>query len=152
MADFKLFRDRGGQYRWTFRARNYEEIAVPGESFTRKDHALANIDLVKELAPDAPIHDRTEAETDGHHADGGTPEFEVYVGGDDDYRWRLQSGNNKVIAASSEGYEEKDDCLHAIDLVKRHASNAPVKDETGEGKGGFVKPVVPAVPKGGRFA
>lgn len=153
MATFRLFKDRAAEFRWTFRAGNHEEIAVPGEGFKRKDDAEANIALVKRLAPDAPIHDRTVPESDGHHADGGTAEFEVYQDEKREYRWRLQSGNNHIVAVSSEGYKQKDDCLHAIGLVKRDAPSAPVTDETtGSSGGGYVPPTKPADPKSGRFA
>lgn len=33
------------------------------------------------------------------------------------WRWRLVAGNNETVA-SGEGYHNKADCLHAIDLLK----------------------------------
>ena len=44
--------------------------------------------------------------------------FQVYedVGGE--WRWRLVAGNGRIIAASGEGYRDKQDCLHGIELVK----------------------------------
>ena len=150
MSRFIVTKDQSKQYRWAFIAGNNEPLAVPGESFGRKEDALANIELVKTVAPEAPIHDLTDPASDGHHARGGTPEFEVYTDNAGEYRWRLQGGNSRILAASSEGYEKKKDCLHAIHLVKQTSPNAPVKDETGEG--GFVKPGTPAVVGGGRFA
>ena len=41
------------------------------------------------------------------------------------WRWRLVANNNKSIAISGEGYWNKSDCLHAIDLVQG-SSAAPV--------------------------
>lgn len=41
------------------------------------------------------------------------------------WRWYLSAANNKTIAVSSESYYNKQDCSHAIDLVKS-AWNAPV--------------------------
>ncbi|MBY0559710.1 DUF1508 domain-containing protein [Hyphomicrobium sp.] len=41
------------------------------------------------------------------------------------WRWRLVANNNKIIANSGEGYWNKSDCIHAIDLVKGSYS-APV--------------------------
>lgn len=41
------------------------------------------------------------------------------------WRWQLVSANNRVIADSGEGYYNKQDCLHGIELVKS-AWNAPV--------------------------
>jgi len=33
------------------------------------------------------------------------------------WRWRLVAANNEIVA-SGEGYHNKDDCLHAINLLK----------------------------------
>lgn len=41
------------------------------------------------------------------------------------WRWQLFAGNNRNIANSGEGYHNKQDCLHAIELVKG-SSAAPV--------------------------
>ncbi len=40
--------------------------------------------------------------------------------------WNLKAGNNQIIA-NGEGYQNKADCLHAIQLVKSSYS-APVKE------------------------
>ena len=152
MSYFKLFKDRQDQYRWTLYAANHEPIAVPGESFTRKATAEANIEIVQRLAPKAPIHDRTKPDTDGHHGKGGTPEFEVNPDKAGEYRWRLQSGNNKTIAISSEGYKEKSSCIKGVELAKKIAPTAKVKDETRGSDGSVVKPTEPTGPRGGRFA
>ena len=149
MVYFKLFKDRQDQHRWTLHAANHEPIAVSGESFTRKAAAEASIDLVQRLAPKAPIYDRTKPGTDGHYGKGGTPEFEVYPDKAGEYRWRLQSGNNKKIAASGEGYKKKSSCIEGAELVKEFAPTAKVKDET---IGGAVKPTEPTRSRGGRFA
>lgn len=53
--------------------------------------------------------------------------FEVYKDTGGQWRWRLKAANGKEIANSGEGYVNKADCLHGIDLVKASAS-APVKD------------------------
>ena len=34
------------------------------------------------------------------------------------WRWRLLAGNNRTIADSAESYYNRQDCLHAIELVK----------------------------------
>lgn len=39
--------------------------------------------------------------------------------------WHLKSSNNLVIA-QGEGYVNKADCLHVIDIIKGHAASAPV--------------------------
>lgn len=54
------------------------------------------------------------------------PQFEVYQDKKKEWRWRLRASNNKAIADSGEGYKEKSDCLHGIDLVKKEAPNAKI--------------------------
>ena len=45
--------------------------------------------------------------------------YEVYKDARDEWRWRLRSDNNvDIIAVPGEGYVNKSDCLHGIDLVK----------------------------------
>ena len=41
------------------------------------------------------------------------------------WRWRLKAVNGRIVADSGEGYFNKVDCLHAINLVKGSAL-APV--------------------------
>ena len=130
MPYFRISQDVTGQYRWTFHAANHEELAVPGESFKRRATAEASIDLVKRLAPNAPVNDLTKPGADGHHGQGSKPEFEVEKDEAKEYRWRLQSGNNKIIAISSEGYKKKFACINGLELVKKFAPTAKVKDET----------------------
>lgn len=60
--------------------------------------------------------------------EAGREAFHVYKDAAGEWRWRLVGGNRRVIAASGEGYRHRQDCLHAIELVKR-AAEAPVEDE-----------------------
>ena len=53
-------------------------------------------------------------------------QFEVYTDKAGEWRWRFRASNSKIIADSSEGYKEKSDCLHGIDLVKKEAPNAKI--------------------------
>jgi len=43
------------------------------------------------------------------------------------WRWHLVAGNGRIIANSGEGYQNKQDCLHAISLVRGSVS-APQVD------------------------
>ncbi len=52
--------------------------------------------------------------------------FSIYKDKAGEWRWRLQAASNEIIA-SGEGYKNKSDCLHAIDLVKE-STNAPVQE------------------------
>lgn len=50
--------------------------------------------------------------------------------GHSDYRWRLISDNGRIIADSGEGYRNKSDCLHGIELVKGTSAATLVRDST----------------------
>ena len=52
----------------------------------------------------------------------------VYQDQSSEWRWQLRAANNRIIADSAEGYRDKQDCLHAISLVK-DSKDAPVKDK-----------------------
>jgi uncharacterized protein YegP (UPF0339 family) len=53
--------------------------------------------------------------------------FRVYRDAAGEWRWRLVSGNGRIIADSGEGYEHRAGCLHGVELVK-DAKYAPVED------------------------
>lgn len=52
----------------------------------------------------------------------------VYQDTNKEWRWRLRAANNRIIATSGEGYVNRQDCYHAIQLVKS-SSAAPVQEE-----------------------
>ena len=56
--------------------------------------------------------------------------FQVFKDAAGEFRWRLRADNNEIIADSGEGYVDKSDCLHGIDLVKKLASDAEIEDQT----------------------
>jgi uncharacterized protein len=47
--------------------------------------------------------------------------FYVYPDKQGQFRWYLQAENSRIIADSGEGYQNKSDCLAAIELVKKSA-------------------------------
>ncbi len=53
--------------------------------------------------------------------------FEVYKDVRGEWRWTLKAGNHETIATSGEGYINRADCLHGIELVKQSAT-APVRE------------------------
>lgn len=59
-------------------------------------------------------------------ASGAT--YVVYEDSAGEWRWQLLAANKRIIADSGEGYRNKQDCLHAIELVK-DAKDAPVKEK-----------------------
>lgn len=45
-------------------------------------------------------------------------QYHMYRDAQNQWRWRLVAGNNRIIATSGEGYYNESDCLAAINLVK----------------------------------
>ena len=43
--------------------------------------------------------------------------FEIYKDAKGEYRWRLKAANHEIIA-QGQGYTSKQNCQHAVDLVK----------------------------------
>ncbi len=58
-AEFEVYRDRAGEFRWRLQAANNEIVADTNEGYTSKASCLSGIDVVKRIAAAAPIHDRT---------------------------------------------------------------------------------------------
>src|SRR5919205_816059 len=54
--------------------------------------------------------------------------YSVYKDAAGEWRWNLRASNNQIIADSGEGYHNRQDCLHAIELVKA-SKGAPVRDK-----------------------
>lgn len=61
-----------------------------------------------------------------------TPQFVLYKDRSNEWRWKLYSKNNKVIADSAEGYHNKQDCIHGARLVMSVAPGASIWDAVGE--------------------
>ena len=95
--------------------RELTEMAARHET----DGALIEEDLTK-ARTDLEFYERQK----GHCADAlhdhpaARRAFQVYEDAAGEWRWRLVAGNDEVIADSGEGYRDKRDCLHGIELVK----------------------------------
>ena len=55
--------------------------------------------------------------------------FEIYRDESGEYRWRFRTDNNEIVA-TGEGYPCKDDCEHAIQLLKDQVPLATVINGT----------------------
>jgi uncharacterized protein YegP (UPF0339 family) len=112
-ADFEVYKDAGGEYRWRLRHANGEIIADGGEGYASKGNAADAVERVRTYAPDAP------------HLDIGTAAFEIYEDNAEEWRWRLRSRNGNGLADSGQGYPSRRDAETAVVRLKRHAPNAP---------------------------
>jgi len=57
--------------------------------------------------------------------------FEVYKDASGQFRFRLRSTNNEIIAVS-EAYTAKASCMNGIESVKTNAPIAEIEDQTNE--------------------
>lgn len=51
---YRLYKDKAGEWRWTYNARNGNAIAQSSEGYVRKDDAERSIEIMKESVP-APV-------------------------------------------------------------------------------------------------
>ena len=54
--------------------------------------------------------------------------FTIFKDKKGEYRWNLKANNHEIIADSAEGYVNKTDCEHGIELVKELSPDANVED------------------------
>jgi uncharacterized protein YegP (UPF0339 family) len=106
---FEIYRDRANEHRWRLKATNGQIIASSGQGYKDKRDAKNAIDRIK--------------------ADAATRlKFETYTDAAKDYRWRLRATNGQVIATSGQGYKNKRDSDHAIDVIKKGAKQAKIEE------------------------
>ena len=100
------------------RLRSYVKELTETAARHGTDGALIEEDLRKARG-DIEFYEGQAAECAEELGDAdGRRRFRVYEDGAGEWRWRLVAGNGRVIADSGEGYRHRQDCLHAIELVK----------------------------------
>ncbi len=58
MAQFQIYEDNSGEYRWRLLADNNQVIATSGEGYKSKADCMRGVDLVKASAPQASVKER----------------------------------------------------------------------------------------------
>ncbi|HJQ31348.1 MAG TPA: DUF1508 domain-containing protein [Pyrinomonadaceae bacterium] len=91
------------------------------------DEALIHDDLAKARGDIEFYEGEAQRMAESLSEEGARKSFRVYQDSAGEWRWRLVSGNSRIIAVSGEGYKHRADCLHAVELVK-DAKYAPVED------------------------
>lgn len=57
--------------------------------------------------------------------------FILFKDTQDQCRWNLNAASHKIIATGAEGYHNRQDAIHGINL-QQHAQNAGIYDKTKE--------------------
>jgi uncharacterized protein YegP (UPF0339 family) len=58
--------------------------------------------------------------------------FEVYQDRGGEFRWRLKAANGEILATPGQGYKDKADAKHGIDLVRKGGTDDKMKFEVYE--------------------
>jgi len=117
---FEIFNDVKKEYRFNLIAPNGEVIGSCTQGFKTLQSCNEEIDKVIE-ASDSIICDLTKKDPD----DKTSSRFEIYLGADSQYWFRLIISNDDIIL-KSEGYTEKYNCKNGIESVK---TNAPIAEK-----------------------
>jgi uncharacterized protein YegP (UPF0339 family) len=113
MKGFDFYLDTAGEWRWRLKDGNHEIVADSGEGYKQRADCVHGSELFKTLGPDAP-----EREAQRNDTKGQGREWEYYEDDAQEWRWRFQANNNKVIADGAEGYDSKYNVKRAITNVK----------------------------------
>jgi uncharacterized protein YegP (UPF0339 family) len=106
---FEIYKDRGGEFRWRLLASNGQTIATSGQGYKEKRDCKNAVERIKK--------------------DAATKlKFETYEDNVQRFRWRLLASNGQNIASSGQGYRDKRDCEHAIEVIKKGAETAKVEE------------------------
>ncbi len=106
---FETYQDQKEGHRWRLKATNGQIIATSGQGYKDKRDCKNAIDRIKK--------------------DAATKlKFETYEDKAKEHRWRLKATNGQIIATSGQGYKDKRDCEHAIDVIKKGAEKAKVEE------------------------
>lgn len=105
-AQFQLFKDTVGEWRWRLLAENHESIAISSEGYLAKVNAEHAIEIVRKM----------NGKTD------------VYEDARGEWRWRLTHANGNIIATGGEGYVKRSDCEYGLSLTEKLAKDAPVRE------------------------
>jgi len=142
---FQVYKDASEKFRFRLRADDDDIVAV-GEAYEQHASCLNGIKSVQKNCK-SEIEDLT--------IEGGpkvsNPKYQIFKDASDKFRFHLRASNGEIIA-ESEGYQTKEECLNAVEIVK-NSGNAEIEDlavspKTEEIKAQTIqaKPVV-AVPK-----
>jgi len=112
-AAFEVFEDAAGEYRWRLVHQNGRILGDSGEGYASRSNVRRAIEAVEEIVETAEV----DAESGAR--------FEVYEDNAGEYRWRLVSTNDEIVADGGEGFSDRS---NANDSVERFQKYAPAAD------------------------
>src|SRR3954447_24942932 len=92
---FKVYKDKGGEFRWRLKAGNGKILAVPEDAYKNHSDIKNAIETIQSNAAKLKV--------------------EYYVDKAKEHRWRLKAANGRVMARSSEGYTAKEGAERAVE-------------------------------------
>ncbi len=133
-AQFELYEDQDGEWRWRLRHRNGNIIADGNQGYARKHDAQQGIRAVRRDALGATLL-LIESEADLPDAESGhrfvfadevesKAAFELYEDQDGEWRWRLRHDNGNIIADGREGYASRDGAETAVEGIREYVGPA----------------------------
>lgn len=148
-AEFELYRDRRGEWRWNLRHTNGNIIADSAEGYSSKQKAKQGLESVRKNSSGAPMTEREEPPE--REIDAGVspvvvsvPEedtmsanedakYEIYEDRSGGWRWRLVSPNGRTIADSGWRYRSRGEAEKGMASVQENAQDADHLDITPAG-------------------
>lgn len=120
----QLYVDNSGQYRFRFKTSNGITVGH-SQSYVKKNNVKNGVNLVISIAKNAEIADMT---LDDSIPILGRPIYEIYIDDDMKYRFRLVAANGINLIAS-QGYQEKNNCINAVQAIRDIALLHELKDQ-----------------------
>lgn len=102
----EVYRDRSGEWRWRLIHENGEILADGGEGYAQRSNARRAVNRIQTGLDEL--------------------DFEIYQDTGGEYRWRLRSPNNQILADSGEGYASEQGAEEAVDRVQGYLPDANV--------------------------
>ena len=121
MPKFQVYKDVAGKFRFRLRADNNKIVAV-GEAYEQHASCLNGIKSIQKNCG-SEIEDLTIEDQKVPN-----PKYEILKDSAGEFRFHLKAANGEIIA-QGEGYQTKEDCLNAVELVKK-SCNAEIEDQS----------------------
>ena len=121
MPKFQVYKDVAGKFRFRLRADNNKIVAV-GEAYEHHASCLNGIKSIQKNCG-SEIEDSTTEDRKVPN-----PKYQILKDSTGEFRFHLNAANGEIIA-QSEGYQTKENCLNAIEIVKKSCT-AEIEDQT----------------------